>query len=363
MVYLKKNNTLKVSFNNKPNPFFQALKEKADKYFQEKNLEPAGNGKIYFKSIFQILTLFGIYITLVFFTPSTPIAIVLCCLLGVNMAAIGFNVMHEGGHQSYSDIKWINTVSAYSLNLLGGITYFWKIKHNINHHTYTNIEGLDSDIDIKPFIRTNESQPRYAGHRFQHRYWFILYGISYFMWIFWDDFVKYFTGNIAPNCDKHLPLQEHIIFWITKISYLIIYLGIPIYYLGVPTALTGFAIVCFATGITIACVFQLAHLVEGAAFPMPNEDEKIDKEWAIHQIETTANFGIDSKFLHWLLGGLNFQIEHHLFPKISHVHYPAISKIVRETCAEFNLHYNLYPSAYAAMLSHIRHLKRLGTQD
>ena len=176
--------------------------------------------------------------------------------MGVNFAAIGFNVMHEGGHQSYSDIKWINTISAYSLNLLGGITYFWKIKHNINHHTYTNIEGLDSDIDIQPFMRTNESQPWYPAHKFQHRYWFFLYGISYFMWIAKDDFTKYFTGNIAPNSDRKLPFQEHVIFWITKISYILIYIAVPIYFVGLAPALIGFGIMAFATGLTIACVFQ-----------------------------------------------------------------------------------------------------------
>lgn len=282
--------------------------------------------------------------------------------MGVNFAAIGFNVMHEGGHQSYSDVKWINTISAYSLNLLGGITYFWKIKHNINHHTYTNIEGLDSDIDIQPFMRTNESQPWHPAHKFQHRYWFFLYGISYFMWIAKDDFTKYFTGNIAPNSDRKLPFQEHVIFWITKISYVLIYIVVPIYFVGLAPALIGFGIMAFATGLTIACVFQLAHLVEGASFPVPNTEEKIDREWAMHQIDTTANFGINSRFLHWLLGGLNFQIEHHLFPKISHVHYPALSNIVRETCEEFNLHYNLYPSAYSAFMAHMRHLKKLGNK-
>ena len=354
---------MKVSFNNKPNPFYLTLKEKADKYFKENNLQPAGNSKIYFKSIFQIFTLIAIYTVLVFFTPGTIMSIVLCALLGVNMAAIGFNVMHEGGHQSFSDIPWINTAGAYSLNLLGGTTYFWKIKHNINHHTYTNIEGLDSDIDIQPFMRTNEGQPWHPAHKFQHRYWFFLYGISYFMWIFWDDFTKYFTGNIAPNSDRTLPLKEHIIFWITKTLYIGLYLVLPILMMGVAKALIGYAIVCFVCGLTIACVFQLAHLVEGASFPTPNEDEKINQEWAIHQIETTANFGIHSKFLHWLLGGLNFQIEHHLFPKISHVHYPQISKLVRETCQEFNLTYILYPSAYSAFMAHMRHLKKLGSQQ
>jgi linoleoyl-CoA desaturase len=302
---------------------------------------------------------------LVFFTPAVYISIPLCVLLGLNLGIIGFNVMHEGGHQTSSRHSWINKASAYSLNMLGGISFFWKIKHNINHHTFTNIDGMDSDIDAKPFMRMHREQPRYWFHRFQHVYWVFLYGISYLAWVFYEDFEKYFSGRHSANsAPKKLALKEHFIFWITKIFYVLMYIVIPIIMVGWLPALVGIFLITFVTGVSISIVFQLAHVVEGTEFHSArNQDTSSKQEWAIHQIESTANFATHSKPLHWLLGGLNFQIEHHLFPRISHVHYPAISRIVKEVCRESNVTYIEYSSILKAISSHLLYLKRLGRAD
>ena len=351
----------KVSFNNNPNPFSKALKEKVDNYFAQNQLHTSGGRKLYFKSLLQLSTAVSLYTVLVFFTPTVWIAVLLCALLGINLAAIGFNIMHEGGHQSFSKYNWLNTIGAYSLNVLGGNSHFWKIKHNINHHTYTNIEGLDSDINVRPFMRLHENQPRHWFHKFQYLYWFILYGVSYITWIFWDDFEKYFTGKIAVGSEKKLDIKEHFIFWITKLSYIGVYIVLPIFMVGLGEALLGFLIVAFICGLSISIVFQLAHVVEGTKFPLPDEhSNKIENEWAIHQINTTANFAIDNKFISWFLGGLNFQIEHHLFPKISHVHYPKISILIKETCEQFNLEYLEYSTMSQAIIAHLTHIKKLG---
>src|SRR5687767_3113835 len=193
---------LKYTFDNRNAFFFKELKEKVDRYFAEHKLHPAGNRKLYWKSALQILSAVCLYTVLVFFTPIPAIAIVLCVILGLNLAVIGFNVMHEGGHQTFSKYAWINNASSYFLNVLGGTAYYWKIKHNINHHTFTNIEGMDSDIDVKPFMRLHEDQPLRWFHRFQHVYWVVLYGISYLAWVFYEDFEKYFSGRISPNSEK-----------------------------------------------------------------------------------------------------------------------------------------------------------------
>ena len=176
-------------FDSMGKTFFKNLKEKVDAYFLANNIHPAGNRKLYGKSILQVFSAAALYVILVFFTPATLPAILLCAILGFNLAVIGFNVMHEGGHQSFSKYKWLNDTSAYLLNVLGGISYYWKIKHNVNHHTYTNVEGMDSDIDVKPFMRLHEGQPWRPYHRFQHLYWVVLYGISYLAWVFYEDFV------------------------------------------------------------------------------------------------------------------------------------------------------------------------------
>ncbi len=353
---------MKLSFNNKPNPFYQSLKSKVDAYFELNKLHPAGNFPLYVKGFIHFSTLVLLYTILVFFTPSISISIICCMLLGLNFATVGFNIMHEGGHGTFSKYPFINVICAYTLNFVGGNAFFWKIKHNINHHTYTNIEGFDPDIDIQPFLRTSETQPKLWIHQYQQYYCYFLYGISYFVWVVYDDSVKYFSGSVTPTYHKALTIKNHIVYWATKFGYFAFSVGIPSYFVGVVPAIIGYAIMAFTCGLTIAMVFQLAHVVEDTAFPMPNLEGKIEKEWAIHQLETTANFGTKSKFLFWMLGGLNFQIEHHLFPKISHIHYPALSKIVKETCDEYGLNYHSYPNAVIAFQSHLKLLASLGAK-
>jgi linoleoyl-CoA desaturase len=348
----------KATFDRTQNSFFISLKAKVDRYFSENRLDQAGNNKVYLKGGIQFLSAITIYVALVFFNLPLVVSIIGAALLGLNLALLGFNIMHEGGHQSFSKYNWVNSVAAYFLNILGGSTYFWKVKHNVNHHTFTNIEGIDSDISVEPFMRLHPSQPLRKMHRYQHIYWFFLYGVSYIAWIFYDDFVKYFTRKIAVHMPaKSLSFKEQFIFWITKLSYVGVFIVLPIFMLGWLKALLGFLIVTFICGLFISIVFQLAHVVEITEYPL---DSEIEKEWAVHQITTTSNFATKSSFLFWLLGGLNFQVEHHLFPRVSHIHYPQISKLVKETCAEFNITYNEYTSMYKAFLSHLLHLRKMG---
>lgn len=352
----------KVTFNTGRGVFFREIKARVDSYFEENDVHTAGNGKLYIKSVIQILSAMMLYVILVFFTPPGWIAILLCVLLGVNLAVIGFNVMHEGGHRSFSKYRWLNNVSAYFLNVLGGNAYYWKVKHNLNHHTYTNIEGLDSDIDVRPFMRLHENQPRYWFHRFQHIYWIFLYGISYLAWIFYEDFVKYFTRKIAVHMEpEKFSVREHAVFWLTKTLYVGVYIVFPVSMTGWLNVLIAFLIISFVCGLVTSIVFQLAHAVEDTSFPVPdNDSNRIESEWAIHQVNSTSNFATGNKLFFWLLGGLNFQIEHHLFPRVSHVHYPQISRFVRETCKAYNIAYHEHTSVFKAFMSHLFYLKKLG---
>lgn len=348
------------SFDNSKSTFFSVLKRRVNDYFTENNIHQAGNTKLLFKSLILISTAAACYITLVFFTPPIWLSLLLCVFLGLNLALIGFNVMHDGGHQSFSKNRHLNTIAAHFLNVLGGTAYFWQVKHNVNHHTYTNIEGLDSDIDVKPFMRLHEGQPLRWYHRFQHIYWVFLYGISYVAWVFYDDFQKYFTSRISVSSPKKkLALVQHFVFWLTKSAYVVLYIVLPILFVGWLPWLIGFLVITFVCGVIISVVFQLAHVVAGTKFSGVNDGhEKTD--WAVHQVCTTSDFATGNRFLHWVLGGLNFQIEHHLFPRISHIHYPAVSKYVRETCNEYGIVYNEYRSMLAAFTSHLIHLYRLG---
>lgn len=353
----------KLRFKNNNAAFFNALRERTDRYFKLNNIKQTGNFRLYLKTTILLSVLAVSYISLVFFTPQLVwISLSICVLMGITLAAIGFNVMHDGSHGSYSTKKWLNECMAYTLNIMGGNAFIWKHKHNINHHTFTNVEGHDDDIDIKPFIRVHESQKQYWFHKFQHIYCLFLYGFTYIFWVYYNDFKKYFSRRISDNTKiNKISATEHFIFWFSKIGYTLVFIAVPIYYLGLVETLVGYGLMAFVSGIVIAVVFQLAHIVEDIEFVSPTASTThVEADWAVHQLNTTVNFATKNKVVSWLLGGLNFQVEHHLFPRISHVHYPKVSRIVQKTCKEFNIAYREFPTMRGAFRSHLLHLKQVG---
>lgn len=349
-----------VKFINNPRPFKQTLDARVKHYFETHHLSEKGNRQLYIKSAVLLPLAIAVYLSLIVLHPAVWISILLCVSLGFVLAFIGFNIMHDAAHGSYSSSKALNEIMSLTLNLMGGNAYIWKVKHNIVHHTYTNINGEDEDIHV-PILRLSPDQPRRWYHRYQHLYAPVLYMFTSLMWVLFNDYYKYFARKIESTPIPRMSLSEKMIFWGSKLLNLAIFLLIPAWIFGWLPALIGLLIMHGSMGITLALVFQMAHCVEDTRFPMPQpESKKIENEWALHEVATTANFGTNSKLLYWLIGGLNFQIEHHLFPRISHVHYPAISSIVREVCQEFQVPYVAYPSFASAVRSHLRYLRRLG---
>ncbi|MFZ4261189.1 fatty acid desaturase family protein [Sphingobacterium sp. HJSM2_6] len=345
-----------IKFNNVNSLFSQSLKKRINNFFNQNAQSKSGNRKLFLKGGILLSSLLIIYLILLFLNPAWYVSIPLCIILGVNFAAIGFNIMHDAGHDSFCENKKSNSILSYSLNLLGGNIYLWKLKHNIAHHTYTNIDGNDHDIEVK-FMRIHKDQPVKAYHRFQHIYFILLYSISYLAWIFYQDYEKYFRQRLSKDSPNiKFPMRERVIFWISKAVHFSIFIVIPVLVVGWSYTLIGLLIAGLTCGVCLAVVFQLAHVVTGTEFKTI-EDHTVEEEWMIHQLQSTANFATKSKVLTWLLGGLNFQVEHHLFPKISHVHYPEINKIVKETCKEFNITYNEFRTMTDAFKSHVQVIK------
>lgn len=352
----------KVTYNNKNAVFFPSLKKAVDEYFTTQQLKKTGNWKLYIKTVVLLLFAAALYYTLVF-THLTPlVGTGLSILFGVVLAGIGFDVMHDACHGSYSTKKWVNELLGLTLNVLGGNAFFWKQKHNIIHHTYTNVDGVDDDIAKSPMIRMCNTQKWVPAHKYQHIYLPFLYMLGSIFWVFIQDPIKYATKKVYTTPLPKMNTKEHIIFWVSKILYVVFYIVIPIITVGALPWAIGFFSMHFALGFTLSIVFQLAHVVEETEFEFVDisDFKHIENEWAIHQIKTTANFSPKSKIINWYVGGLNFQIEHHLFPKISHVHYPAISKIVEQKCQEFGITYNSIPRMVTAINSHFRFIKELG---
>jgi len=354
----------KVSFNNSNQAFFISLKKAVDTYFTSQQIKKTGNFKLYLKAVILIPAALTIYISLLLINMPIATSLVLCGLLGGILASIGFNVMHDACHGSYSSKKWVNTALGLTLNALGGNAFFWKQKHNILHHTYTNIAGMDDDIAQSKLLRQSQAQEWMPIHKYQHIYLPLAYSLTIFMWVGMRDFDKYFKKRIHNTPIQRMDVQEHALFWVSKILYAVFYIIIPILCVGWLPWLIGYVTMGLVMGLILAFVFQLAHAVEGPEFDAVGlEDKVIETEWAVHQIKTTANFAPKAKLISWLVGGLNFQVEHHLFPRISHIHYPALSKIVQEQCQRFNLPYHSFPSMSRAIVSHVRIMKHLGNKS
>lgn len=351
----------RVIFKNTDHHFFNSVKNAVDEYFLTHKLKKTGNRSLYIKALLFIPLVILMYIFFLFGNYSPIAGAVLCILFGLCLSIIAMNVMHDACHGSFSEKKWVNSLMGLTMNALGSNAFLWKIKHNILHHTYTNIDGIDNDIAVWPILRQSPVQKWKPMHRYQFLYMFPLYGISTIVWMFVDDFVKYFSKKISSTTINKISLKEHFLFWISKIFYFIFYMIIPAWILGWQNWLIGFLIVHFTMGLCLTIVFQLAHLVPNTHFePAEKEINQIKSEWAIHEVITTSNFATKNKIISWLLGGLNFQIEHHLFPRISHIHYPAISSIVKKECNSYELPYNYYPTLIEAFFSHVRFMKELG---
>ncbi|HZH01394.1 MAG TPA: acyl-CoA desaturase, partial [Flavisolibacter sp.] len=347
----------KVSFNNNKQVFYSTLKKSVDQYFTSNNLKKTGNWKLYLKTVILIPLALLIYVILLFTDYAAWVGASLSILLGLTLVSIAFNIMHDACHGSYSSRKWVNELMGLTMNALGANAYIWKIKHNVVHHTYTNVDGIDDDIAKSPVLRHCPSQKWMPAHRFQHIYMFFLYAVSTILWVFLTDMIKYFSRKIIVT-EMKFTLKEHLIFWVSKLLYIGFYIVIPILMLGWQTWLVGYLIINITMGLTLSLVFQLAHVVEKTEFEVAEEKPKvIDTEWAIHELRTTANFAPGNKIVSWFVGGLNFQVEHHLFPRVSHVHYAALSKIVKEHCDQFGIPYHSYPKMRQAVASHIRVMK------
>jgi len=355
----------KVTFNNSQALFFTDLKHAVDAYFTDRQIKKTGDIRLYIKTIMLIPAAIILYGALLFYIPSSAslLALTLCALLGFILACIGFNVMHDACHGSYSNRKWVNELLGYTLNALGGNAFIWKFKHNIIHHTYTNVDGVDDDIAKSPLMRQCQSQKWVPAHRFQHIYVVLVYAISSFAWVTMMDFNKYFKGKVYTTALQKMKFSDHFIFWLSKFLYVVFYVLIPIQWVGVSNWAIGFTVMHVSMGFTLAIVFQLAHVVEDMAFEKAGVDPLfIENEWAIHQVKTTANFSPDNQVVSWFVVGLNYQIEHHLFPQMCHIVYPKIAHIVEETCREFGVRYVSKPNFVRAVQEHYVTLKAFGQQ-
>ncbi|HTR31950.1 MAG TPA: fatty acid desaturase, partial [Puia sp.] len=262
----------KVSFNKGDRLFYSSLKAAVNNYFMDTERRKTGNPHLYAKTVVLILAALILYVGLLS-VPLPWLPLIACSvLLGFVLACIGFNVMHDANHGSYSSRNWVNNLFGLTLNALGGNNFIWKQKHNIVHHTYTNIDGIDDDIAKSPYIRMCPSQPWLPAHRLQHIYTPILYALSSIIWILFQDFAKYFKRKIVDTPLSKMSAADHTVFWTSKILYLFFYVALPIALMGWKAWLVFFLAMNIGLGFTLSIVFQLAHVIGETAFDLASGD-------------------------------------------------------------------------------------------
>ncbi len=338
----------------------QELKEQVDAYFTTRGLSRHADARMWAKSVF-FLGGAGALLALLVTGVVPPLgALAVCLLLGVFCAAIGFNVGHDAIHGAFSDKPWVNALLARSYDFVGASSFTWSTAHNFVHHTYTNVPGVDHDLEPGPFLLFYAREQPAWFYRFQHIYSFILYMFASLVWLYKKDFQQALAPD--PRSGKRAPTGKIVDMIAWKAVHVGLFIGLPLAVSGYAwwQVLVGYVAVHAALGLTLAVVFQLAHVVEATAFPRPSADLRMDDSWMLHQLKTTANFAPDSWFANFFCGGLNHQIEHHLFAKICHVHYAELAPIVREVARRHGAPYHETATFAQAFASHVRTMKRFG---
>lgn len=315
------------------------------------------------KTLVLVMLYLAPFIALLTLKMDLWVAILLVITMGIGEAGIGMSVMHDAAHGAFSDKEWVNTLLASTMYLLGSNTINWKIQHNLLHHTYTNIYGFDQDIETKAVIRLCDHSPLMKFHKLQYIYAFFFYGLMTLSKLITDfGQLREFNKAGLTKLQHANPKKEMSKLVISKIIYLLAVIGLPIFLTDFTwwQVLIGFSLLHITAGMIMSTIFQMAHVVEGTEQPVPDPGGVIHNEWAVHELRTTSDFAPNNLFLNWYVGGLNFQIEHHLFPKVCHIHYRKIAPIVEATAREFGYTYNLKRSFVKAFISHVRRLKQLG---
>ncbi|MDX2206635.1 MAG: acyl-CoA desaturase [Gemmatimonadales bacterium] len=347
------------------NAFLQELRLRVDQHFRGSATSPKGNWAMVRKTLTMLTVTFGSFGAILWGGFSTPVMWALTVVVGFGLAGIGFAVGHDALHGAYSDSKRVNCCVGWAMDLIGGSSYLWKITHNVIHHTYTNIHGADEDLVVSPLLRLSPHAERHWFHRFQHWYALVLYSMTSLFWIFVKDYKYLLQKDIGPYADRRHSLADLSGVALGKAVAYGWSIVLPFVVLDIPwwQVTIGIVTAHLVAGVTLGIVFQLAHVVEETQHPLPDAAGDMPQSWVVHELATTANFAPDNRFLGWYVGGLNFQVEHHLFPKVCSVHYPVLSGLVRELAAKHGLPYHSHVTFRSAVASHLRTLKAFGASD
>ncbi|MBX7150935.1 acyl-CoA desaturase [bacterium] len=342
--------------------FVTDLKAAAADYFTRSGISDKANFAMIRKTVVILTLTFGAYALILSGQFAPWEMLILAITIGIGVAGMGFSIGHDALHGAYSSHPWINRIFGLTFDLVGANGYMWKLTHNVIHHTYTNIHGVDEDLVVSPLLRLSPHTPHQWFHRFQHLYAFLAYSFTTIFWVFIKDYKYFMLRDLGPYKNIKHPFSQVVTMLFMKMVYYSWTIIIPMIVLPIPwwQIAIGYVAMNLTAGLILGIVFQLAHVVEHTEHPLPDSAGNMELAWTLHEMATTSDFGRTNKFLSWYIGGLNFQIEHHLFPKVCSIHYPSLSKIVESLAAKHGIPYHVHPTMRAAVASHYRTLKNFG---
>lgn len=341
--------------------FQKTLNERVNAFLRDNNIPGRDVPAMYMKTVIILAWWLATYLLLLLGRFPPLVNILLCLVWAMAIASVGFNVMHDANHGAYSNKPWVNRLVSLSAELLGMSGFRWRIKHNIWHHTYTNIAGFDDDIETFGLMRLSPRVPWKPHFRAQVWYFPLIYSMIAFDFFLRDFMMAFFGKSDGNHVYPKMNAVDKLIFWVGKLFFVVIMFVLPMQVYPWWQVLIGFFITMLTVGLVMGVVFQLAHINGDADFPLPvGSPQHIENEWAIHQVETTTDFAPNNWLLNFYVGGLNFQIEHHLLPNICHMNYPRLAPIVRATCEEFGIRYTCYPTWRESFACHLKQLNRIG---
>lgn len=359
---------LRFSHEKEQRDFVTELRRRVDNYFESNNKSKFGNIHVMWKVIFMLSVYFTpLILVITGVITNFWICMLMYVIMGLGLSGIGLSIMHDANHGSMSKYNWMNKILGSSLYLVGASSAAWKIQHNVLHHSFTNIHGMDEDIETVGMLRFSPHTSKKGIHKVQAFYAILFYSLMTLYWVTAKDFVQlsgYKKRNLFQRIGVNVTTEY---FWtiVSKIIYVGYIFVLPIMFSSLLwwQVLLGFVILHLVAGVTLALIFQSAHVLEETSFPLPDDKGNLENVWAVHQLYTTANFATSNPILSWLIGGLNFQVEHHLFPDVCHVHYKKISKIVKKTAKDYGLPYHEHKTFAQAIASHFRFLNKMGNVD
>jgi len=341
--------------------FSRDLESAANAYFDGVEQGRRDLPRMYVKSAIILAWFVGSWAMLVFVAHGALQGALCAVSLGLSIAGIGMSVQHDANHGAYSKRTWVNQVFGATLDVMGVCSFIWRPKHNVFHHTFTNVEGIDYDLDFGALARLSPEQPLRAYHRYQWLYLWFFYGFLQPKWVFHDDFVILRSRMIGKHALPPPSRAAIAGFFAWKLFFLAWAVVIPSLFHPLWQVVVFHLVAAFTLGATLGTVFQLAHCTEAAEFPAaPASGDRMKTEWAVHQLATCVDFAPTSRLVTWFVGGLNFQVEHHLFPKVCHLHYPALARVVAEVAAKHGLKHRSHRTFRGALSSHFGHLRVMG---